>query len=221
MLASLTTKWDFFFAWGGHFSSCIVTTKSNTPNIILRFFSGWLSAYLPHHHRPSAITPPVLPSLLVPFNPSLHPSYQSAPPAPWILMSPPQRRWSLLGQTVTWGNPHWYPPQRLLMWMHWPSPLLLLLDQLPRLCQRLDSLVLFHIIVYNNMNSYYSWIIWIHIICEIYEFIYQRLHYEFICFMLWIHRLVLILAGSVCFIWDFFLVQVYARVDLYLFSTVS
>ena len=33
--------------------------------------------------------------------------------------------------------------------------------------------------------------------------------------------LVLILAGAVCVIWDFFLVQVYARVDLYLFSTVT
>ncbi len=34
-----------------------------------------------------------------------------------------------------------------------------------------------------------------------------------------VDRLVLILAGSVCFIWEFFLVQVYARVDfLYLFS---
>ena len=34
-------------------------------------------------------------------------------------------------------------------------------------------------------------------------------------------RLVLILAGAVCVVWDFFLVQVYARVDLSLFSTVS
>ena len=33
--------------------------------------------------------------------------------------------------------------------------------------------------------------------------------------------LVLILAGAVCVVWDFFLVQVYARVDLYLFSTVT
>ncbi len=190
------TKWDFFFQTcifyallplgsnffllcGGHFSSCIVTTKSNTPNIIFLFFLGWLHAYLPHHHRPSAITPLVLPSLLVPFNPSLHTSNQSAPPAPWILMPPHQRRWSLLGQTVTWSNPHWYPPPLLLMWMHWPSPLLLLLDQLQRLCQRLDSLFLFHIIVYNSMNSYYSWIIWIHTPSLTYECICQWC-YEFI-----------------------------------------
>jgi hypothetical protein len=33
--------------------------------------------------------------------------------------------------------------------------------------------------------------------------------------------LVLILAGADCVVWDFFLVQVYARVDLYLFSTVT
>jgi hypothetical protein len=33
--------------------------------------------------------------------------------------------------------------------------------------------------------------------------------------------LVLILAGAVCVVWDFFLVQVYARVDLYLFSSVT
>ncbi len=34
-------------------------------------------------------------------------------------------------------------------------------------------------------------------------------------------RLVLILAGAVSVVWDFFLVQVYARVDLYLFSMVE
>jgi hypothetical protein len=33
--------------------------------------------------------------------------------------------------------------------------------------------------------------------------------------------LVFILAGAVCVVWDFFLVQVYARVDLYLFSMVT
>ena len=35
------------------------------------------------------------------------------------------------------------------------------------------------------------------------------------------HGLVLILAGPILYIWDFFLVQVYARVDLYQFSTVT
>jgi len=90
----------FMLLCDGHFSSCILTTKSNTPNIILRFSFGMTQCVL-HHHRPSAITPPVLPSLLILFNPSLHPSYQSAPPAPWILMSPLQRQFILLGQTVT------------------------------------------------------------------------------------------------------------------------
>ncbi len=40
--------------------------------------------------------------------------------------------------------------------------------------------------------------------------------------ILWIHfRLVVILAGAVCNIWQFVLVQTYARVGLYLFSTAS
>ncbi len=90
----------------------------------------------------------------------------------WILTPPPQRWHSLLGQTVPWGTPHWYPPPLLLMWLHWPPLLLLPLHQLPPLSWRLVSFFFYHNIVcivwihifVNYMNSYPNANIWIHII---------------------------------------------------------